>query len=100
MKRERKKIDKPRAPSYFSQFFQCQLKQAEENGDDSNSIRTLYIDRDPVTFKDISLHLQGYHVMPRDGSHFVKLFADAQFYSRTSFLPHAENVTNNSQSQD
>ncbi|KUJ21635.1 uncharacterized protein LY89DRAFT_694184 [Mollisia scopiformis] len=69
------------APSYFSQFFQCQLKQAEENGDDSNSIRTLYIDRDPVTFKDISLHLQGYHVAPRDGSHFVKLFADAQFYS-------------------
>jgi hypothetical protein len=74
--------DKPRAPSYFSQFFQCQLKTAEENGDDSNSIRTLYIDRDPVTFKDISLHLQGYHVQPRDGSHFVKLFADAQFYSR------------------
>ncbi|KAG9236025.1 hypothetical protein BJ875DRAFT_372915 [Amylocarpus encephaloides] len=69
------------APSYFSQFFQCQLKTAEENGDDTNSIRTLYIDRDPVTFRDISLHLQGYHVSPRDGSHFVKLFADAQFYS-------------------
>ncbi|PMD59356.1 uncharacterized protein K444DRAFT_530225 [Hyaloscypha bicolor E] len=69
------------APSYFSQFFQCQLQQAEDNGDDSNAIRTLYIDRDPVTFRDISLHLQGYHVMPRDGSHFVKLFADAQFYS-------------------
>ncbi|KAF4614294.1 hypothetical protein G7Y89_g15443 [Cudoniella acicularis] len=64
-----------------SKFFQCQLKTAEENGDDSNSIRTLYIDRDPVTFKDISLHLQGYHVQPRDGGHFVKLFADAQFYS-------------------
>ena len=80
------KAEKPRAPSYFSQFFQCQLKQAEENGDDSNSIRTLYIDRDPVTFKDISLHLQGYHVQPRDGSHFVKLFADAQFYSRMSSL--------------
>jgi hypothetical protein len=73
--------EKPRAPSYFSQFFQCQLKQAEENGDDSKTIRTLYIDRDPVTFKDISLHLQGYHIAPRDGSHFVKLFADAQFYS-------------------
>ena len=73
--------DKPRAPSYFSQFFQCQLQAAEENGDDSNTVRTLYIDRDPVTFKDISLHLQGYHVAPRDGSHFVKLFADAQFYS-------------------
>ena len=46
-------------------------------------MRTLYIDRDPITFKDISLHLQGYHVQPRDGSHFVKMFADAQFYSRT-----------------
>jgi hypothetical protein len=80
------KAEKPRAPSYFSQFFQCQLKQAEDSGDDSNSIRTLYIDRDPVTFKDISLHLQGYHVQPRDGSHFVKLFADAQFYSRMSSL--------------
>ncbi|KAH6680238.1 BTB/POZ domain-containing protein [Halenospora varia] len=69
------------APSYFSQFFQCQLKQAEDNGEDSNPIRTLYIDRDPITFRDISLHLQGYHVSPRDGPHFVKLFADAQFYS-------------------
>ncbi|APA07991.1 hypothetical protein sscle_03g027610 [Sclerotinia sclerotiorum 1980 UF-70] len=70
------------APSYFSQYFQCQLKRAEENGEDPNTaIRTLYIDRDPITFKDISLHLQGYHVAPRDSSHFVKLFADAQFYS-------------------
>ncbi|KAJ5046761.1 uncharacterized protein L3040_003991 [Drepanopeziza brunnea f. sp. 'multigermtubi'] len=67
------------APSYFSQFFQCQL--AESQGADSAPIRTLYIDRDPVTFRDIALHLQGYHVTPRDSSHFVKLFADAQFYS-------------------
>jgi hypothetical protein len=44
-------------------------------------VRTLYIDRDPATFEDISLHLQGYHVEPRDGPHFVKLFADAQFFS-------------------
>lgn len=44
-------------------------------------MRTLYIDRDPATFEDISLHLQGYHVEPRDGPHFVKLFADAQFFS-------------------
>lgn len=74
--------DKPRAPSYFSQYFQCQLKGAEDAGaDPANAIQTLYIDRDPVTFKDISLHLQGYHISPRDGSHFVKLFADAQFYS-------------------
>ncbi|KAK3939266.1 hypothetical protein QBC46DRAFT_316149 [Diplogelasinospora grovesii] len=70
------------APSYFSQYFQCQIKQAEEKGEDiATAIRTLYIDRDPVTFKDISLHLQGYHVQPRDGTHFVRLFADAQFYS-------------------
>ncbi|KAJ8064692.1 hypothetical protein OCU04_007013 [Sclerotinia nivalis] len=70
------------APSYFSQYFQCQLRRAEENGEDPNTaVRTLYIDRDPITFKDISLHLQGYHVAPRDASHFVKLFADAQFYS-------------------
>jgi hypothetical protein len=44
-------------------------------------VRTLYIDRDPDTFRDIALHLQGYHVTPRDGEHFVKLYADAQFYS-------------------
>lgn len=81
------KAEKPRAPSYFSQFFQCQLKEAEEkNNGDTSQIRTLYIDRDPVTFRDISLHLQGYHVAPRDGSHFVKLFADAQFYSCKSSL--------------
>jgi hypothetical protein len=84
---ENRQADKPRAPSYFSQFFQCQLDTARENGDDSNSVRTLYIDRDPVTFKDISLHLQGYHVAPRDGAHFVKLFADAQFYSREFISP-------------
>ncbi|KAI1076371.1 hypothetical protein F5B20DRAFT_584277 [Whalleya microplaca] len=70
------------APSYFSQYFLCQLRKAEEAGEDpSIAIRTLYIDRDPVTFKDISLHLQGYHVTPRDGTHFVRLFADAQFYT-------------------
>lgn len=71
------------APSYFSQYFQCQIKQAEEKGEDLNiAIKTLYIDRDPVTFRDIALHLQGYHVRPRDSTHFVRLFADAQFYSR------------------
>lgn len=70
------------APSYFSQYFICQIERAKEAGEDlSTAIRTLYIDRDPVTFTDISLHLQGYHVQPRDGTHFVRLFADAQFYS-------------------
>ncbi|KAK7526130.1 uncharacterized protein IWZ02DRAFT_516148 [Phyllosticta citriasiana] len=60
------------APSYFSHFFADQL---------AGDVKTLYIDRDPATFKDIALHLQGYYVKPRDGEHFVKLFADAQFYS-------------------
>ncbi|CRK41896.1 hypothetical protein BN1723_015987, partial [Verticillium longisporum] len=70
------------APSYFSQYFYGQIKRAQETGEDlSTAIRTLYIDRDPETFHDISLHLQGYHVQPRDGTHFVRLFADAQFYS-------------------
>jgi hypothetical protein len=67
-----------RAPSYFSHFFSEQLHSAAGRAAD---IRTLYIDRDPDTFRDIALHLQGYHVVPRDGEHFVKLFADAQFYS-------------------
>ncbi|KZF23956.1 hypothetical protein L228DRAFT_85816 [Xylona heveae TC161] len=66
------------APSYFSQFFR---KQLEESGDNAENIRTLYIDRDPVVFRDISLHLQGYYVQPRDVTHYVKLFSDAQFYS-------------------
>ncbi|KAL6787797.1 hypothetical protein J3E68DRAFT_417167 [Trichoderma sp. SZMC 28012] len=70
------------APSYFSQYFLCQIKVAESKGEDpSSTIRTLYIDRDPKTFRDIALHLQGYHVKPRDGTHFVRLFADAQFYN-------------------
>ncbi|KAH0541515.1 hypothetical protein FGG08_003990 [Glutinoglossum americanum] len=68
-----------RAPSYFTQFFERQIEQSEDGN--GAGVRTLYIDRDPVTFRDISLHLQGYHVRPRDGSHFVRLFADAQFYS-------------------
>ncbi|KAK5950672.1 hypothetical protein OHC33_008339 [Knufia fluminis] len=65
------------APSYFTQFFEEQVRQNEESG----GVRTLYIDRDPETFQDVARHLQGYYVKPRDGSHFVKLFADAQFYS-------------------
>ncbi|RFU31291.1 hypothetical protein B7463_g5085, partial [Scytalidium lignicola] len=57
------------------------ISSDEVAGEEGTPVRTLYIDRDPVTFRDISLHLQGYHVNPRDGPHFVKLFADAQFYS-------------------
>ncbi|KAJ5666590.1 hypothetical protein N7462_010999 [Penicillium macrosclerotiorum] len=64
------------APSYFSQFFEEQLRIS-----DPSNVRTLYIDRDPATFQEIARHLQGYHVRPRDGAQFVKLFADAQFYT-------------------
>ncbi|CEL05617.1 Putative BTB/POZ domain-containing protein [Aspergillus calidoustus] len=67
------------APSYFSRFFEDQMSQHP----DGNNIRTLYIDRDPVTFQEIARHLQGYHCQPKDGAEFVKLFADSQFYSRT-----------------
>ncbi|KAJ5485738.1 hypothetical protein N7530_000038 [Penicillium desertorum] len=65
------------APSYFSRFFEDQLLQSQ----DVANIRTLYIDRDPTTFREIARHLQGYHVRPQDGAQFVKLFADAQFYT-------------------
>lgn len=43
------------APSYFTQFFEEQIKQNEESG----GVRTLYIDRDPETFRDVARHLQG-----------------------------------------
>jgi hypothetical protein len=56
-------------------------------------VRTLYIDRDPETFRDIALHLQGYHITPKDSEQFVKLFADAQFYSRKMSLTY-ELLTN------
>ncbi|KNG88482.1 K+ channel tetramerization domain containing protein [Aspergillus nomiae NRRL 13137] len=65
------------APSYFSQFFEEQLRQTP----DGSKIRTLYIDRDPNTFKAIARHLQGYHIRPKDGTEFVQFFADAQFYT-------------------
>ena len=85
----------PRAPSYFSTYFEEQLRQ-----DDSGNgpTKTLFIDRDPDTFADICRHLQGtaikwppferftnvtigYYVHPRDNAHYVRLYADAQFYS-------------------
>jgi hypothetical protein len=72
------KAENSRAPSYFSHFFSEQLHTSSGRAGD---LRTLYIDRDPDTFKDIALHLQGYHIVPKDGEHFVRLFADAQFYS-------------------
>ena len=48
--------DIPRAPSYFSTYFEEQVRQ-EENG--GGPLKTLFIDRDPETFADICRHLQG-----------------------------------------
>lgn len=48
-----------RAPSYFSHFFEEQLRH-NENG---AAVRTLYIDRDPANFRDILRHLQGIWVL-------------------------------------
>ena len=50
------------SPSCFTQFFMV-------NG--GENITTLYIDRDPVIFKDIVRHLQGYLLTPRNEEHFV-----------------------------
>ncbi|PFH59633.1 hypothetical protein XA68_12069 [Ophiocordyceps unilateralis] len=68
------------APSYFTQYFLRQLVAAEQSAEEA-AIRILHVDRDPETFRDIALHLQGYPVSPRDGTHFVRLLTDAQFYS-------------------
>lgn len=48
----------------------------------SGMLRDIYKVSQSV-MEDIGIdNIQGYYVKPRDGSHFVKLFADAQFYSR------------------
>lgn len=49
--------DAPRAPSYFSAYFEDQIRTHEEGAE--GSLKTLYIDRDPDTFGDICRHLQG-----------------------------------------
>lgn len=51
------------------------------DGDEDAAAGALYLDRDPATFADIARHLQGYHIRVRDGEHYVRLFADAQFYN-------------------
>jgi hypothetical protein len=51
------------APSYFSHYFGDQLLQS---GGRANTIKTLYIDRDPTTFQDVAKHLQGLGARIRD----------------------------------
>lgn len=55
-----RKLIPPIAPSYFSHFFEKQLRLS-----DASNIRTLYIDRDPATFHEIARHLQGTHEYSR-----------------------------------
>ncbi|KAL8685837.1 MAG: hypothetical protein Q9224_005649 [Gallowayella concinna] len=50
-----KETENPRAPSYFSAFF---IEQLQQGDDHSGSVKTLLIDRDPETFRDIARHLQ------------------------------------------
>jgi len=50
------------SPSYFTHYFTA------NSGD---QLKPLYIDRDPVIFKDIVRHLQGYLLTPRNEEHFV-----------------------------
>ncbi|KAJ4373304.1 hypothetical protein N0V83_003598 [Neocucurbitaria cava] len=88
----RRVVESPRGPEILpagkvfpiqigSELFRLSGASISSDEHPPGDVRTLYIDRDPDTFRDIALHLQGYHVMPKDGEHFVKLFADAQFYS-------------------
>ncbi|KAI5289597.1 hypothetical protein KEM54_003602 [Ascosphaera aggregata] len=72
--------DNLRAPSYFSDYFDSQLRRCTGGGG-GGVIPTLYIDRDPDTFAEIARHLQGYYIQPQDGLQYVRIFADAQFYS-------------------
>lgn len=46
----------PRAPSYFSTYFEEELRREEQG---NGPMKTLFIDRDPDTFADICRHLQG-----------------------------------------
>jgi len=50
------------SPSYFTHYF---------SSNSVDELKTLYIDRDPVIFKDIVRHLQGYLLTPRNEEHFV-----------------------------
>lgn len=58
------------APSYFSKFF---LQEA-------NSKKPLFVDRSPVVFEKIYLHLQGYHVSVTNDLDFTHLWVDAFYF--------------------
>ncbi|KAK5074229.1 hypothetical protein LTR64_006626 [Lithohypha guttulata] len=64
------------APSYFTQFFEEQIRQNEQSGG-----HVIFKVKAVCIYIELQLTLLGYYVKPRDGGHFVKLFADAQFYS-------------------
>lgn len=58
------------APSYFTTFFD----------QPQNSGKTLFIDRNPVVFEKIYMHLQGYHISVETDYEFVYLWQDAYYF--------------------
>jgi hypothetical protein len=54
-------------------------------------VRTLYIDRDPVTFRDIARHLQGMAIW--FGGHYGGLGVDS--IQDIMFLPRMDNISSN-----
>ncbi|GEQ72034.1 hypothetical protein JCM33374_g5720 [Metschnikowia sp. JCM 33374] len=61
------------APSYFTTFFD----QPENSG------KTLFIDRNPVVFEKVYMHLQGYHINVDTDHEFVYLWQDAYYFCLT-----------------
>ncbi|OBA19057.1 hypothetical protein METBIDRAFT_13807 [Metschnikowia bicuspidata var. bicuspidata NRRL YB-4993] len=61
------------APSYFTRFF-------DQPG---NAGKTLFIDRSPLVFKKVYMHLQGYHISVDTDYEFVHLWQDAYYFCLT-----------------
>ncbi|KAM9935009.1 hypothetical protein OXX80_005409 [Metschnikowia pulcherrima] len=68
------------APSYFTTFFD----QPENSG------KTLFIDRSPVVFEKVYMHLQGYHISVDTDYDFVYLWHDAYYFC----LPRLQRLLN------
>ncbi|TID14804.1 hypothetical protein CANINC_004475 [Pichia inconspicua] len=56
------------APSYFTEYFL------------SNPLSVLHLDRSPVSFEHIYLHLQGYSIKVHDEYEFLYLLYDASYF--------------------
>lgn len=63
-------------PSYFTEFF-----SKEQNKD-----KVLFVDRSPRVFDYVSLHLQGYYVVPEEDNLYVYLVSDAFYFGLKKLL--------------